>query len=391
MSDQNQNAAPSAANENPVSKPRKRWLRPVLLLAGPLAVVVGGAYWYYTGGRFVSTENAYVHADMVAIAPEIDGPVSEILVDENQQVHKGDVLFRIDPRPYQIAVERAHANLNAIKQEVDALRHSYDELAGSLELAKINLDYAQKKFDRQQALRKSNVASQAALDEAQNTLLAAKQRIVLNQRAMKTTLSKLGRDADTPIENLPQYQQAKFDLARAELDLKHTEIIAPFNGVLSNKPEEGAYVKAGSAMASLVSSDVQWIDANFKEVELTHLEPGQEADIKVDAYPDHVWHGVVHSVAPATGAEFSVIPAQNATGNWVKVVQRVPVRIAINRDDDLPPLRAGMSTEVEIDTHHQREVPAFAATMMSWIGINQAEAGTETGTGTGHTMPGAAQ
>ena len=377
MTDETQNTGTDAGNEQIAPKRKKRWLRPVLLLVGPLAVVVGGAYWYYSGGRYVGTENAYVHADMVAIAPEVDGPIAEILVHENQRVQKGDVLFRIDPRPYQIAVERAHANLAAVQQEVDALKHSYEELSGSLELAKINLDYSQKKFDRQEALRKQNVASQAALDEAQNNLLAAKQRIVLNQRAMKTTLSKLGGDVDAPVENLPQYQQAKFDLERAELDLSHTEIIAPFNGVLSNKPEQGAYVKAGSAMASLVSSDVQWIDANFKEVDLTWLKEGQEAEISVDAYPDHVWHGSVHSVAPATGAEFSVIPAQNATGNWVKVVQRVPVRIAVDLSEGGPELRAGMSTEVEIDTHRQRKVPAFAATALSWIGVNQAEAGTQ--------------
>lgn len=376
MTDQNQTSASSEGDKNAGSKSRKRWLRPLLLMAGPLAVIIGGAYWYYTGGRFVSTENAYVHADMVAIAPEVDGPISEVLVEENQQVHKGDVLFRIDPRPYQIAVERAHANLASVRQDVEALRHSYEELKGNLELAKINLEFAQKKFNRQQTLRKRNVASEAAFDEAQNTLLDAKQRIVLNRRAMKTTLSKLGGDVDTPITDLPQYQQAKFDLARAELDLGHTEIIAPFDGVLSNKPEQGAYVKAGAAMASLVSSKGQWIDANFKEVDLTYLKPGQEVEISVDAYPDQTWHGTVQSVAPATGAEFSVIPAQNATGNWVKVVQRVPVRIAVDAGDNMPELRAGMSTIVDIDTHHQRHMPAFAETVMSWAGVNQAEAST---------------
>ena len=376
MTDQNQNNASFEGDENSGSKSKKRWLRSVLLIAGPMAVLIGGTYWYYTGGRFISTENAYVHADMVAISPEVDGPISEVLVSENQQVHKGDVLFRIDPEPYQISVERAHANLDAVRQDVEALRHSYDEMTGSLELAKINLELAQKKFDRQKALRKSNVSSEAAFDEAQNALQAAKQRIVLDRRAMKTTLSKLGGDINTPIEDLPQYQQAKFDLSRAELDLKHTEIVAPFDGVLSNKPDEGAYAKAGAAMASLVSSKGQWIDANFKEVELTYLKPGQTVEISVDAYPDHAWHGAVQSVAPATGAEFSVIPAQNATGNWVKVVQRVPVRIAVDAGDNMPELRAGMSTEVEIDTHHQREIPAFAATVMSWVGVNQAEAGT---------------
>ncbi|MBO9509154.1 HlyD family secretion protein [Thalassospira sp. A3_1] len=377
MTEKNENAGASAGNEQNVAKRKKHWLRPVLLLAGPLAVIIGGAYWYYSGGRFVGTENAYIHADMVAISPQIDGPISEILIHENQRVEKGDVLFRIDPRPYQIAVERAHANLAATAQEIEALKQSYEELQGSLELAKINLDFAKKKYDRQAALRKSNVASQASFDEAQNALLAAKQRIVLDQRAMKTTLAKLGGNYDTPITDLPQYQQAKYALDQAELDLAHTEITAPFRGVISNKPEEGAYAKAGQAMASLVSSDAVWIDANFKEVDLTYLEPGQEAEISVDAYPGKVWHGVVHSVAPATGAEFSVIPAQNATGNWVKVVQRVPVRIAVDIENGGPELRAGMSTEIEVDTHHKRELPAFAAAALGWIGINQAEAGTE--------------
>ncbi|WP_417811593.1 HlyD family secretion protein [Thalassospira alkalitolerans] len=372
-----ENAGASAGNEQNVAKRKKRWLRPVLLLVGPLAVIAGGAYWYYSGGRFIGTENAYIHADMVAISPQIDGPIKEILIHENQRVEKGDVLFRIDPRPFQIAVERAHADLAATRQEIEALRQSYEELQGSLELAKINLDFAKKKFDRQSALRKNNVTSQASLDEAQNALLAAKQRIILDQRAMKTTLAKLGGRFDTPVEDLPQYQQAKFALEQAELDLTHTEITAPFRGVISNKPEEGAYVKAGEAMASLVSSDVIWIDANFKEVDLTYLKPGQEAEISVDAYPGKVWHGAVHSLAPATGAEFSVIPAQNATGNWVKVVQRVPVRIAVDIETGGPELRAGMSTEIEVDTHHKREIPAFATVALGWIGINQAEAGTE--------------
>jgi membrane fusion protein (multidrug efflux system) len=355
---------------------KRRWLRPVLLILGPTVVIIGGAYWYYSGGRYVETENAYVHADMVAISPQVSGQVADVLVHENQHVQKGDVLFKLDRDPFTIAVEHAQANLSSVRQDMNALKQSYAEQQGSLELAKIKLKYAERTYARQSQLSKKNVVSKAAFDDAQNAVATAKQQIVLDRQIMQTTLAKLDGAVDTPVEQLPQYQQAKANLDQAELDLAHTVIKAPFEGVVSNKPEPGAYITPGKAVASLISTKSMWIDANFKEVELTYLETGQAVSVTVDAYPDHAWKGVVQSVSPATGAEFSVLPAQNATGNWVKVVQRISVRIKLEMTDGQPTLRAGMSTVVQVDTHHKRELPAFAQTALSWVGINQAEART---------------
>lgn len=344
---------------------RRRWLRPLLLIAGPLAVIVGGIYWYYSGGRYVSTDNAYVQADMVAVSPQVSGPISAVLVHENQRVEKGDVLFRIDEQPYRIAIEQAKANLASTRQDIESLKATYQQQKGNLELAKINLGYAQRRYDRQAPLEKNSYVSEAALDDVRNALDTARQQTVLDQQEMQTTLAKLGGSVDTPVEQIPQYMQAKAALDKAELDLAHTTVKAPFVGIASNMPQPGQYVAPGGAVMSLVSAENLWIDANYKEDQLTHVQPGQEAEIWIDTYPDRVWHGTVKSVAPATGAEFSVLPAQNATGNWVKVVQRIPVRIAVDSAENAPQLRAGMSTEVEIDTHYQRKLP----TALSWLGF----------------------
>lgn len=352
----------------PQVRGRRRWLRPVLLIAGPVAVIVGGAWWYYSGGRYVETENAYVHASMVAVSPRVNGSVVEVDVQENEAVAAGDILFRIDPRPFQIAVDRAQANLENVRQDLQALKDTYAQQNSSLELARINLDYAQRNFDRRSKLSETNVVSDAQLDEARNALDAARQQVVVDRKAMQTTLAKLGGSIDTPIEKAPAYRQADAQLAQARLDLAHTAVEAPFDGIVTNKPEPGTYVSPGSAVMSLVSSRDLWVEANYKEIDLTHVTPGQSVDITVDTFPDRVWHGTVSSLAPATGSELSVLPAQNATGNWVKVVQRIPVRIAVTQEDGLPPLRAGMSTEVEIDTHHRRELPGFARTVLSWLG-----------------------
>lgn len=356
-------AGPAAA---PVKR-RRRWLRPLLLIAGPLAVIVGGTVWYYSGGRYISTENAYIHADKVAVSAQVAGPIQTVAVKENQAVAKGDVLFQIDRGTYEIAVEQAEANLQSVRQDVQALKETYQQEKASAELAQTNLEYAQRRYDRQAKLLKNNVVSQATLDDVQNALDKAEQQIKLDRFLMRTTLARIGGSADVPVEKTAQYQQAKAQLDQAQLDLAHTTVKAPFNGVAGNTPEPGQYVTPGSAVLSLVSSDGIWIDGNFKETQLTYVKPGQAVDIEVDAYPDQVWQGTVASVSPATGSEFSVLPAQNATGNWVKVVQRIPVRIAVDTEADGPVLRAGMSTQVEIDTHHQRELPAFARTALGWI------------------------
>ncbi len=354
-------------NKAPRPRRRRRWLRPLLLIGGPLVVVIAGAWFYYSGGRYVSTENAYVKADKVAVSAEVAGPITSVAVDENTKVKKGDLLFRIEQRPYEIAVEEAKAKIAAVRQDIQSLKASYKQQAEELDLAKVDVDYAQRQYDRQSRLAKDKVVSQSTLDETENTLKNARHHVAVAKQAMQTTLAKLGGDPDVPVESTPEFQQAQAALQKAELDLAHTTVEAPFDGIAGNTPQPGQYVTPGSAVMSLVSDHDVWVDANFKETQLTYLKPGQEVDITVDTYPDHTWHGVVASISPATGSEFSVLPAQNATGNWVKVVQRVPVRIAVDSDAGGPELRAGMSSEVEVDTHHQRELPAFARTALSWF------------------------
>ncbi len=369
-------ATPGASANLPAPlapKRRRRWLRPLLLIAGPLAVIVGGAWWYYSGGRYVSTDNAYVQADMVAVSPQVSGPIAEVRVHENQHVNTGDVLFVIEQQPYRIGVEQAEANLASIRQDMQSLKATYQQQQESLRIAQINLDYAQRRFDRQAPLEKNSYLSQATLDDTKNALETARQQTVLQQQEMRTTLAKLGGSVDTPIEQTPQYLQAKAALDKAELDLAHTTVKAPFAGIASNMPQPGQYVSPGGAVMSLVSSENLWIDANYKEDQLTYVKPGQEVDIWVDTYPDRHWRGTVKSIAPATGAEFSVLPAQNATGNWVKVVQRIPVRIGVDSADGAAQLRAGMSTEIEIDTHHQRPLPGI----VSWLGSLTGQATAE--------------
>ncbi|MEW5424970.1 HlyD family secretion protein [Amorphus sp. 3PC139-8] len=348
-------------------KRRRSWLRPVLLIAGPLAVLIGGAVWYYTGGRYVETENAYLQADKVAISAEVSGTIDTVAVSENQPVAKGDILFRIDAAPYRIAVDQAHANLESVRQDIRALKANYQQETDNLDLAKIDLAYAKRRYDRQSRLQKNNVVSQASLDDVKNAFDKAEEKVALEQHVMRVTLAKLGGDANTPVEKTPQFLQAKAALEKAELDLRRTSVRAPFAGIASKTPKPGQYINPGTAVMSLISTEGVWVDANFKETQLTHVTPGQSVEVKVDTYPGQIWQGTVASVAPATGSEFSVLPAQNATGNWVKVVQRIPVRIALDASAGDPDLRAGMSAVVEIDTHHQRELPGFAKAAIAMV------------------------
>ncbi|MBK1697301.1 HlyD family secretion protein [Rhodovibrio salinarum] len=366
--DTEQTGRDGASSSSSARKRRRRWVRPLLLLAGPLAVLVGGIAWYYTGGRYESTTNAYVHADMVAISPEVSGPIAEVKVDENEVVHKGDELFRIEQRPFKLAVARAEAELHSVRQDIRALKATYQEQKENLQLARIRRGFAQRDFDRKNKLSRTNVVSQAKLDEVQNALETARQQVAVSKQAMQATRAQLSGDPDLPVDQMPKVKSAQAALEKAQLDLAHTTVPAPFDGIASNTPEPGQYVGPSASVMSVVATRGVWVDANFKETALTHVAPGQAVDIRVDTYPGRVWHGTVASIAPATGSEFSVLPAQNVTGNWVKVVQRIPVRIAVETPRDAPQLRSGMSTEVEIDTRHRRELPAFARKALAWLG-----------------------
>jgi membrane fusion protein (multidrug efflux system) len=363
-----QSAPESAAGKSPYAKlpRRKRWRR-ALLLGGPLLVLAVGAVIYFTGGRYVTTDNAYVQADNVTISAEVSGPIVAVAVRENQHVDANQVLFRIDDRPFKVALDRAEAGLQSMRETIESLKAQYRQETEMLKVAHTNEDFAKREFARQSTLAKTKVASESKLDDARHQYDLATRQIAVTEQQIAQIRAKLGGNPDAPVEGQASYLQAKSAVADAALSLEHAVIRAPFAGVASNKPELGAYVTAGNAVMSVVADNGVWIEANFKETDLTHVVPGETVTISVDTYPGRDWTGTVESISQATGAVFSVIPPQNATGNWVKVVQRIPVRIALSNTAGGPPLRAGMSTEVEIDTGSRHRLARLAEAMLPWM------------------------
>ena len=343
---------------------RRRLIRRILFLAGPLLVLVVGGGLYLISGRYVSTDNAYIGQDKVVISAQVAGSITEVDVAENQSVDKGQVLFRIDPAPYQVALSRARAGVEAARAGIQKLQAAYRQQQETLILDKNNESFAEREYRRLDQLAGSKFASQEQLEQAKHGLDVARQQIAITQQSIAQILAQLGGKPDVPVEDQPAYQQAQAAVQQAALDLSHTTVTAPFAGVVHKVPEPGQYVDSGGAVTALVSDANSWVDANFKETELTYVRPGQPVRVEVDTYPGRTWRGVVKSISQATGSEFSVLPAQNATGNWVKVVQRIPVRISVRAEDGAPPLRAGMSTNVRIDTGQYRHLPEVAQAML---------------------------
>uniref|UniRef100_UPI0035699895 HlyD family secretion protein n=1 Tax=Sneathiella sp. TaxID=1964365 RepID=UPI0035699895 len=347
--------------KHPASPRRRRWIRRSLLLLGPLIVILVGGYIYFTGGRYVSTENAYVKADKVMVAAEVSGLISQVDVHENQHVNAGDILFRIDDRTYRIALSQAEAGVANVRDEIAGLKATYRQKQEELSLAQSNVNFAKKEYDRQNKLITTNAISHSKLDATSHALDVARQEVLVTRQELSEIKAQLAGNPDVAVEDHPHYKAMLAAQDRATLDLERTVVRAPFEGIAGNTPQIGQQVVGNGAFSSpvmsLVASTNIWIEANFKETDLTHVEPGQTVTVHVDTYPDRDWEGTVQSVSQATGAEFSVIPPQNATGNWVKVVQRIPVRISVKTEDDGPMLRAGMSTAVDIDTEHQRPMP----------------------------------
>jgi membrane fusion protein (multidrug efflux system) len=352
--------APSVAKQPTAPRARRSVLRTILLLLGPLVVAVAGAYIYFTGGRFVSTDNAYLQADKVAISAEVAGPVKEVLVQENAPVTRGQALFRIDDRPYRVAVDHAQAALAKARTDVAATEASYREQRAQLAIANTNLAFAEREYARQTELAQKHFISAAKLDDARKALDLARQQEMAGKQALERIAASLGGKPDLPVDQNPSVREARAALAQAELDLARTEVRAPFAGLASTPPRVGQYLTPGTPAMAVVADARVWVEANFTETDLTYVAPGQPATVTIDTYPGHKWHGTVQSVSPATGAQFAILPPQNATGNWVKVVQRIPVRIALALEPDDPQLIAGMSAEVEIDTKHQRALPWLA-------------------------------
>ena len=371
MADQEPNPpapAPSGAvpSGTPSAPPRRarRWVRSTLLLLGPFVALTVGAYVYYTSGRVVETDNAYVKADVAIVSAEIAGPIAAVGVRENQRVKAGDVLFTIDDRPFNVSLTRADAQLAAIDDFVESTRASYAQALEQLALARTNAAYEQREHERLAALAERKLASEFDVDEARHESDVANRQIQVAERALDQIRARLGGDLDRPATEQAAYLAAKSSRDAAALELEHTVVRAPFDGIASKVPTLGQYVQPGAPVMTVVADHDMWIEANYKETDLTHVAVGQPVDISLDTYPDRHWRGRVESISQATGAEFSVIPAQNATGNWVKVTQRLAVRIAIERHSDDPELRSGMSAIVDIDTGHERPAPGWVRALL---------------------------
>lgn len=344
---------------------RRRGLRTGLMLALPVLLALGGGYLWLTGGRYASTDNAYLEQNRVTITADQSGRIVEVAVKENDRVKTGDLLFRIDPEPYRIALQQADAAVAMARLEVEQLRSDYQQALATQKSAEDLLDYQQKVFARQQDLVKRGVSSNADFDSAQNALQNAQQLVALSKEKVAGALTALGGDPDIPTDKHPTVMQALAAEASAALALKQTSVFAPADGIVSqtDRLRVGQYVTnpamAPTALLSLVETQTGYVEANFKETDLTHMRVGQDATVSFDAYPGHEFRGHVESIDAGTGSAFSLLPAQNATGNWVKVVQRVPVRIKLTDDIDKDALQAGLSASVDVDTGYRRSLPGF--------------------------------
>ena len=334
----------------------RRSLRPILMLGGIVAVAIGVAYYWISGGRYISIDDAYVRAAKVVVATDVSGIVLEVPVHEGQRVTKGDVLLRLDPHQFQIAYEGARANLNGMVSTLNAMKLDYQRMLREAQVKSAQVEADQASADRYANLVKGGGVTRADYDTARFQLAASKQALEALKVQAQVQLARLGGDPNVDVTTMADYMQSRARVDEAQRELDHTVIRAGFAGVVTQveSVQPGMYLAAATAAFGLVSTDRVWIEANPKETELTNVRLGNPVQVTVDTYPGRVWKGTVESISPNAGSEFSVIPAQNTSGNWVKVVQRIPVRIKVERDPSDPALRAGMSVTTDIDTGHTR-------------------------------------
>jgi membrane fusion protein (multidrug efflux system) len=349
-----------AADQNSAA-PRHQLVRWGLFALLPIALAAG-AYWYVTGGQVMSTDDAYVEADKVSVSTDVPGIVKDVDVVDNQYVEVGQVLYRLDPLQFQIALDNAKSNLAQTALAIDAMKQDYKRMMSdaAAEQGQVALD--QVTFDRNAALLPSGSTSKAIYDQARYTLETDKNKLESLRQQAAVQLARLSGNPDIAVTDHPQYLQAKAQVDEAQRELDHTVVKAPFAGIVTNVPSiaPGKYLAASVTAFYLVATDRAWVEANPKETQMTYVRPGQPVTVSIDTYPDIQWHGTVESISPAGAQEFQLLPAQNTSGNWVKVVQRIPLRVRIDtRDAGMPPLRASMSVEVNVDTGHTRGLPHF--------------------------------
>jgi membrane fusion protein (multidrug efflux system) len=338
----------------------RKVVRAVLLVGVPLAAGAAALYFYAAGGRHVETDNAYVKAHIIAVSAEVAGRVAAVGVRDNQAVAAGALLFRIDPAPFEVAIARADAQMAVVRTELESLRAERRVALAEAAEAEERIRFSTRQLERQRQLKERGMSREDAFDEAGHNLDVARARLAAVQERAARVLASLGGDPDLPAARHPRFLEAQAARSAAQLDLAHTRVSAATAGVVSNmKLQAGEHVTRGVPVFSLIATGDTWVEANFKETQLAGVRVGQAARIVADAYPGVEWPARVSAIAPATGAEFALLPPQNATGNWVKVVQRVPVHLAIEQAPGQPPLRAGMTVTVAVDTGRSRGLPGF--------------------------------
>ena len=377
---------PPEQKGNPPAKPRtkiaaeprrrlmaglRRHRRVLLLVVLPLVALIAGVTFYLNGGRYVTTDDAYVGAQKVLITPDISGKIINVAVKEGQQVSTGDIMFQIDPVPFQLALAQARAKLDDAKTSHDNLVANVKLYDQTVEIINSGIAIKQRDVERKSALVKSSAGSQLDLDNSATALVTAQAQSQFVKQQRSTALNQLLGDPALPLEQFPAYMQAKAALDDAQRNLDLTTVRAPMPGIATqvDQIQLGRFVTAGTPVFSVIDTSKPWVDANPKESDFTYVAVGQPVTVDVDAFPNHVFKGTVGSLSPGTGAQFAILPPQNATGNFVKVVQRVPVRIYFDSNDRyVQKLKAGMSAYTTIDTGHRRSLagllgfsPAVAA------------------------------
>ncbi len=350
----------AAAQRADQRRARLRW---GLMLGGVIVAIVGALAYYLLTGRYQSTDDSAVLAAQTSISPNIAGRVVELDVQDNQLVRRGQVLFRLDEQPLRIAVEEAQAKLESSRLQIQAARASYRHQLEEIAAARDTLGYQQSEFARQQRLVQSGISSRAQFEQTQHALQLAQTQLSSAEQQANTYLALLGGDPNLNVNHHPLVLQSQAALDRANLQFSYATIRAPSNGIVTKveQLQVGDYINAATPVFSLISDEDVWVEANFKEDQLTYMQPGQSAEVKIDAFPGRRFKAQVVSVSPGTGAEFSLLPPENATGNWVKVVQRVPVRLRLLADADTQALPrdarlSGLSADVTVDTGHRRRL-----------------------------------
>lgn len=333
------------------------YLRPVLIGVVPAAVLLGVFLFWLWGGRYVATENAYVKADIAQVSAEVAGRVLDVHVRDHAEIATGDLLITIDPEPFKVALAKADAELDATRGQVRTLIATWIEAKSELQEAESKVAYWDAQLARQKTLATRGIVASSKLEEVESNAIAAADRVGVMHKKVARVAAQLGGQPERPVDQHPLVREKQAERERAALDLSRTTIRAPLSGTTVNvRLQKGDQVKAATPLFALVANTRPWVEANFKETELTYVKEGQTASVVLDIYPNVTWQAEVQSISPATGAEFAILPPQNASGNWVKVVQRLPVRLRLVPQPGEPPLRAGMTASVRVDTKRQRTI-----------------------------------